>query len=236
MVEQASVELYYDYDRLPEAHRETIRRAAINIKPRLKRAAEDLFVIGRELRATKERLPHGEYSNWLDQEFGLSDRMAQRFVSVYDRLGVKSDIMSVLPPTTLYMLAAPSTPDEAIEDIEEQIETGERLSVSYVQSVISDAKKRKAHTVAGTVISSRIVETNVDTAEAAGRLENVLTQAFDLFSDQAGDDWSALFRNSELTRVRNEIYQLREEVRTRISASGNTVRKRKESQPKLDSN
>ena len=99
VVEQAAVELYYDYNMVPEAYRDTLRRSAITIKPRLKRAAEDIFVIGKELRATKTLLPHGEYTNWLDIEFGLSDRMAQRFVNVYERLGSKSDIMSDLGPS-----------------------------------------------------------------------------------------------------------------------------------------
>ena len=42
--------------------------------------------------------PQGEYANWLDVEFDLSDRMAQRFVNVYERIGTKSDIMSDLNP------------------------------------------------------------------------------------------------------------------------------------------
>lgn len=96
VVEQGVVDLRYDYQTISEAHRESVRRAALTIKPRLKRAAEDIFVIGKALRATKALLPHGEYANWLDVEFGLSDRMAQRFVNVYERIGTKSDIMSDL--------------------------------------------------------------------------------------------------------------------------------------------
>ena len=224
VVDQAAVDLYFDYERIPEQHRDAVMRAAINIKPRLKRAAEDLFVIGRELRDIKGRLPHGEYLNWLDMEFGLSERMAQRFMNVNDRLGAKSDKLSVLPPSTLYLLAAPSTPDEAIESIEGQLGTGQRITIRYVQDAISDAKRRAKDrelaeiTIDGEVISSTVVEAEMDaeTAEAVERLDEVLIQAFDLLSDQAGDDWSALFHNSELTRVRNEIFLLREELRKRV--------------------
>ncbi len=129
-----------------------------------------------------------------------------------------------LPPSTVYLLAAPSTPDEVIEDIEQQIEAGETLTVSHVQRIISEAKKRKTrskddvNTVEGTVISSRVVDADVDTTEVANRLENVLTQVFDLLSEQEGDDWSALFHNSKLTRFRNEIYQFREELRSKLMA------------------
>lgn len=69
VVEQAAVDLYFDYDQLSEA----VRRSAITIKPRLKRAAEDIFVIGQELHAVKQRLPHRSYTDRLDVEFGLSE-------------------------------------------------------------------------------------------------------------------------------------------------------------------
>ena len=223
VVDQAAVDLYYDYERIPEQHRDAVMRAAISIKPRLKRAAGDLFVIGRELRDIKSRLPHGEYTNWLDLEFGLSERMAQRFMNVHDRLGAKSDKLSVLPPSTLYLLAAPSTPDEAIQSIEGQLGRGQRLTVRYVQDAISDAKRKAKDrelsevTIDGEVISSRVVdaEAEAEIAETVERLDEALTQAFELLSEQVGDDWAALFHNSELTRVRNEIYKLREELRKR---------------------
>ena len=61
-----------------------------------RRCASPSFVSGKALRAAKALLPQGEYANWLDVEFDLSDRMAQRFVNVYERIGTKSDIMSDL--------------------------------------------------------------------------------------------------------------------------------------------
>ncbi len=138
---QVSAELYYDYSQLPSEHREAVRRSARIIKPLLKRTAEDIFTIGGELRAVKEMLPHGRYTEWLGVEFGLSERMAQHFVNVRERLGPKSEKFSVLPPSTLYLLAAPSTPDEAITIVEERIDKGDRLSVAHVQRTIADQKK-----------------------------------------------------------------------------------------------
>lgn len=223
VVEQAAVELNYDYKKLAERDRDVIRRSALTIKPRLKRAAEDIFVIGQELKVVKARLPHGDYTDWLDMEFGLSERMAQRFVNVCDKLGTKSDIMSVLPPTTLYLLAAPSTPVQAIRTVEERLDAGERVSVGYVQRIIDDAK-RQTKTVAeddrivdGEVIQSEIIihETSLP-ATRARHLDEVLTQAFDLLSGQPAEEWAELFSNSELTRIRNEIYQLRQALRERV--------------------
>ena len=216
VVEQAAVDLHYDYSRVVEAHRESVRRSALVIKPRLKRAAEDIFVIGKELNAIKGMLAHGEYADWLDIEFGLSERMAQRFVNVYERLGAKTDIMSVLPPTTLYMLAAPSTPDEAIRAVEEQLDTGARISVAYVQGVITQAKqKTRVHLSAPAPLEGELTgaASEVDAARARvrarQRLEATLATAINLLSGQPVEDWETLCHSDELRQLCNELVRLK---------------------------
>jgi hypothetical protein len=230
VIDQARVDLHYDYDQVSETHRETVRRSALNIKPRLKRAAEDIFVIGQELQAVKDVLPHGQYTKWLDVEFGLSERMAQHFMNVRRRLGSKSEKFSVLPPSTLYLLAAPSTPDEAIETVEEQLGSGERLGVSLVQQVIAEAKERlKEIPPSQAIIDGEVIHSTVSEAETAEqietakRLDEMLSQVFDMLSGQPAEDWGSLFHNSELTRVRNEIYQMRSELREKVLQTAPTL-------------
>jgi hypothetical protein len=127
--------LRYDYNRISdESVRERVRQAAVQIKPRLKRAAEDLFVIGQELVAVKEELPHGEWGDWLATEFSLSDRMARNFMNVAIRLGSKTEKFSVLPVSALYELAAPSTVPEVIEQVEEKLETGSVPSMLEIRT------------------------------------------------------------------------------------------------------
>jgi hypothetical protein len=214
LVERPAIDLHYDYEQLPEAHREQIKRSALTIKPRLKRAAEDIFVIGRELSAIKENFPHGEYGRWLDIEFGLSDRMAQRFVNVYARLGIKSDKLSDLPPSTLYMLSAKSTPDEAIQEIEKQIEAQGRLSVAYVEQAIADAKSR-AKPAGETVIEGEVVLDD-ELVDKARHLEEVLSQAADLLKGPPLNQWKTIFHDNELRRIQKEIVELRTKLRRRL--------------------
>lgn len=127
--------LRYDYSRIEdEAVRERARRAAVQIKPRLKRAVEDIFVIGQELTFIKEYLAHGEWGNWLETEFGLSDRMARNFMNVALRLGDKTEKFSVLPVSALYELAAPSTVYEVIQQVEGEIETGALPSLTDIRA------------------------------------------------------------------------------------------------------
>lgn len=216
--DQTTVELSYDYNTIPEEHREALRRSALTIKPRLKRAAEDIFVIGRELMAVKMRLPHGTYTNWLDIEFGLSDRMAQRFMGVAERLGAKSDKLSVLPPSTLYLLAAPSTPDEAIATVEQQLTNGERISVAFVQRAITEAKEQKTQAqvvtpavVDGEVVDSYVVYTEQDLHKAAvQRLAQTFTTVLGLLSGATEEDWVALFQTDAVNRLRDEVNRLQQ--------------------------
>ncbi|UGB28689.1 DUF3102 domain-containing protein (plasmid) [Methylorubrum sp. B1-46] len=63
----------------------------------------------------KELLGHGNFLPWIKDEFGMSDRTALNFMRVAERF--KSEIVSDLPPTVLYALAAPSTPDEVKDEI-----------------------------------------------------------------------------------------------------------------------
>jgi hypothetical protein len=214
LVERPAIDLHYDYEQLPEAHREQIKRSALTIKPRLKRAAEDIFVIGRELSAIKENFPHGEYGRWLDIEFGLSDRMAQRFVNVYARLGFKSDKLSVLPPSTLYLLSAKSTPDTVIEDIEKQIDAGERLSVAYVEQTIAEAKSRIKPT-SEAVIEGEVV-LDEESLVKARHLDEALSQTVELLKGAPLREWKTIFHDDELRDIHKELIALHKRLRRRL--------------------
>lgn len=60
---------------------------------------------------------------WIEAEFGMTDRTARRFMDVASSFSVKVDIVSDLPATALYELAAPSTPQSVREQVEELIVT-----------------------------------------------------------------------------------------------------------------
>ena len=239
VLSQTSAELYYDYNQLPSEHREAVRRSARIIKPLLKRTAEDIFIIGGELRAVKEMLPHGKYTEWLGVEFGLSERMAQHFVNVRERLGPKSEKFSVLPPSTLYLLAAPSTPDEAIAVVEERIDAGDRLSVAHVQRTIDEHKRRAraAQTIDGiaTVISNgeeegseeqawRIEDMmNSEDASMPFRyLEGVLTELLNAVERKgtlALVTWNLVMHSKDLDVVHLKLQGMRDRVRAELRKS-----------------
>lgn len=130
------VGLFFDYSRIDEKARGRVMDAARDIKPRLKSLAREIFTIGRHLNTAKSLMPHGEWQNWLQEEFNLSARSAQNFMAVDNRLSGKNAKFAFLDPSALYLLAAPSTPEEAVTAVEDQLSGGQTPSYTQVRQVI----------------------------------------------------------------------------------------------------
>ena len=76
--------------------------------------AEDIIMIGKDLLDTKERLPHGSFLPWIEAEFGMHLRTAQRFMGVAETFKGKYDTVSHLDPTAGYSSPAFKTATRVI--------------------------------------------------------------------------------------------------------------------------
>ena len=128
--------LRYDYSVIEDdGDRNAVMGAAIAIKPLVRRVAEDLIQIGQELIAAKDFLPHGQFTPWIETEFGLHPRTARRMMAVAERLGHKADTLSDLSASVLYELAADSTPAETVDRVVRLTGSGENLTTRDVRSL-----------------------------------------------------------------------------------------------------
>jgi hypothetical protein len=131
-------QLRYDYSLIPEAQRDTVQDAAVEIVRNGQRAQESLITIGQRLVVVKDMLEHGQFSDWCQTEFDMSQRTAQRMMQVADVFGGKSDTVSFLTDSAMYLLSAPSTPEPAREQvIQEAQAAGKSPTKARVQEVIS---------------------------------------------------------------------------------------------------
>lgn len=105
----------------------------------------DIIEIGRRLSDAKARVGHGNFLPWIEREFGWAERTARRFMEVHEA-ALKSAKLADLEISVsgLYLLAAPSTPDEARAAVIERAEAGEQLSVADVQKIVDDALTKQA--------------------------------------------------------------------------------------------
>ena len=69
--------------------------------------ADDVVEIGRELIAVKEAIGHGNFTPWLNEQFGWTERTARNYMSVAEQFASKRKCVSGLPLATVYKLAAP---------------------------------------------------------------------------------------------------------------------------------
>ncbi len=105
--------------------------------------------IGDRLGAVRQLIPHGQWATYLDTELGMSERTANNYLHAAQvatkikELG-KSEIISDLPATVMYLLGESSMPDSVIEDV-----VGGRCEPT--QAAIKAARAMKAFGTRNTV-------------------------------------------------------------------------------------
>jgi len=108
-----------------------------------KRVVADVIEIGRLLTECKRICGHGNWLPWLDREFGWTDDTALNFMRVYELSKSRNFRDLSLPLSGLYLLAAPSTPQEARDEIIERAQAGETIPVAEAKRIIEHAKNQQ---------------------------------------------------------------------------------------------
>lgn len=131
------LQIQFDYTALDDPTRDFLIQTENEIEHILRESA---YQIGTRLIAVKKRLPHGEFLKWLKARWGWTPRTAQNMMNVAQNF--KSEIIShLISPTSLYLLARPSTPESAREEAIERAESGEKIDHNTAKE-IADAHKR----------------------------------------------------------------------------------------------
>ncbi len=118
----------FDYGALPPADRDEMQVAVGRIRGKLSTIQRDFLAIGEELLRVKERVPHGMFAPWVETELQMTPRAAQLYMRaaglVQSIPAPIRETVSHLPATTLYKLAAPSTPKEVVAEVVQAAEDG----------------------------------------------------------------------------------------------------------------
>jgi hypothetical protein len=111
-----------------------------------RRVIGDVIEIGRRLTISKKFCGHGGWLPWLEREFGWSDDSALRFMQVAEFAKSRNLRDLEIPVSGLYLLAAPSTPEAARDEVIERSEAGERLTPAQIKETIDKAVKAELGT------------------------------------------------------------------------------------------
>lgn len=95
---------------------------------------------GIDLCAIKDKLAHGKFGNWLSYHFGMSERTAQNYMNAAIAFASVPKVIDVLPPSTVYKLAAKGAPEEFRKSVMEEIVRGVTPDHKEIEARIASAK------------------------------------------------------------------------------------------------
>lgn len=116
-------ELVFDYDSLPKKDIPFVKQTTREVALLLERSTGDIIAIGQKLIEMKARLAHGHWRAWLQTHWPLDISLANRWMNVARKCGQFPHLK--IPRSTLYLLAANSTPDTLREEFARRVEAGE---------------------------------------------------------------------------------------------------------------
>ncbi|WP_177302991.1 DUF3102 domain-containing protein [Methylobacterium sp. 174MFSha1.1] len=137
---QPGATVTFDYTQLPEDVASEARQIASRVRYRIR---TNIMDTGRDLLEMKQKLGHGAFGPWIAAEFRMTDRTAQNFMRAAEVFSSKPEIVSVLPPTTIYALAAKSTPDDIRADVIARFDEGQPLDARVIGMRINEARRAK---------------------------------------------------------------------------------------------
>ena len=141
----------------------SVRESTVRIKALQRSASESIVEIGKELIEVKDRLAHKQFTPWIEAEFGWEITTAQRFMRVASVFGDKQQI-AVFGQSALYLLASPSTPDEAVQEAVERAGQGEKITHAVAKEIVQKHKEPEA-TKAAIPVHAELVTDDDDVAE-----------------------------------------------------------------------
>lgn len=133
----------FDYTQLDGDTSRFLKDEAGKIKGLLTQTIEGIVEIGISLLEVKKSLKYGQYRQWLHTEFDMSIRTADNFTRVAQCFNDANFSELDIAKTALYLLAAPSVPNEAREEALE-IAKSERVSNQKAAAIIESHKESSA--------------------------------------------------------------------------------------------
>jgi|GEM_PF-6345642 len=134
----------FDYTALDRDTRVFIQERARDIKERLRNAARTAWEIGQDLVEVRDRLNYGQFKSWLQAEFRWSRSTAYNYINIFESFGSCPNFGQLnIDLSALYLLAAPSTPSEARQEVLNLATTGKDITHSKVKAIVKEYRETK---------------------------------------------------------------------------------------------
>lgn len=136
----------FDYTSLDQTTAKFLLQETKEIKSLMKRTVEGIIETGERLHRVKQRLQHGEFMTWVENEIKCHYSTALHFMRVWETFGEqKEQIVDVgINVSVLYLLSAPSMPEELRTEIVEMAKAGNPVSFAKAKRLKKEYTERKS--------------------------------------------------------------------------------------------
>jgi len=108
----------------------------------LKRTAYEYVNLSQICHEYHQEFGYQDYSKWIKESLGLGSTRGDQLLNVYEQFGsTTQSVVDYLPVATMFLLAAPSTPESARTEAIEKAENGESLTIKQTKELV-EAHKR----------------------------------------------------------------------------------------------
>ncbi len=136
----------FDFGSLPPEDAQTVRECGERIRAAMKKIAESVIAIGRELDVVKKTLGHGRFQAFVQTVCGFSLRTAQNYMRVA-RLAAKNANVAFLPLGTAYRMGGRRTSRWMLNTAAGRVADGEEMTEAAVElqyRMLLNARRRRA--------------------------------------------------------------------------------------------
>ena len=206
--------LSFDYSFLVEEDLFFVRDRTRKIKQLRRRATQDIIDIGTYLIEVKDKLKHGQFEKWIKAEFEWSGTTAKRFMAVASTFKSTSlvDLENIVN-TALYVLASPTTPQEAVEEAISRAKEGETISEQKAKEV---RKKHSSKSSKQKTISPKAAEEKggfkVDLSDSKSSIEQI-NKAININKNKVIEDSNSLLSSQNRERT---VYNSAEKAKSSL--------------------
>ncbi len=176
MTDVSIIRSTFDYNCLAPADAASLREHANKLRGLIAKSTADMIQVGRDLLAIKDRIEHGQFTVWVEHEIRIGIRTAQMYMQMSRLAEGKNETISLLPPSTVRMLAAKSTSPEIVEQVIARAGSGDILPESAVKEMISDDRETKRNAKREAQAAARRSKGKGARARAAAKREAWLAQ------------------------------------------------------------
>lgn len=134
---------HFNYSTLSPDAVSDLQSTAARLRSQITKSTADMIAIGRVLVAIKDRIERGQFTTWVEAEVGVSIRTAQGYMRFADIAATKGEMVSLLPPPTVRLLASKSTPPEIVDQVLASAQGGRIVPESAVREMIEDDRHEK---------------------------------------------------------------------------------------------